>query len=1459
MAEKRVRFRIPGRNSRATSDLAPAPTTNQLGDASRQDRPAVAPGRFNEYMMLGDADAERMTAVEDGVRDVGPQTGGFRKKLSTRELAGVADKAAKRATVLGRETKKSATKMASSAVTTGARKVYQLPFLTAFTRFGGRRAPRDDDDDDDGENGKDPDKVKSSGSEKASGPQSSGDDDPSKFKTRKVYINTPNSNSHFSSNYVSTTKYSPLNAVPKFLYEQFTRFANAYFLIIGILYTIDKVTPIFTFGRYSTLCVLAVVVLLSGVKEAIEDFRRYREDRRVNREITHVLGGEGKDRWDAVKVGDIVKVFDKEQFPADILLVASSNDDGLAFIETKQLDGESNLKVKVARRDVSKRFASKAKALLAKGVVECECPNDRLYKFEGTLTLEPSTDGVNNTDEHEPLIPLGPENLLIRGASLRNTEWVLGLVLNTGRDTKLMQNMKPRPRKNSRLEKETNRHFVVSLLLQICIVIALAIRSSQICEDLFGQEKFAWYLNERSGCSRFDSFVKFFTFFLTFSSLIPMSLYVSMEIVRGLQTYFMDRDSKMRDPATGVRAEVRTSNLNEELGVVHYVFSDKTGTLTANRMDFKKCSVGGQVYEWAETASPGAVPVKNIKHALKEGPMSTAALNFSQAELEMAEMTFRLLAICHSVIVDSSADTNSSTEGSDQSSSHMPTDDVGNNEPTSEGSYRASSPDEAALVVAAKAFGYRFVGRSNRYVMLSVFGNMEKYELLEILDFDSTRKRMSVITRTPEGIVRIFTKGADSVIFGLLHSGQTYEDTSRHLHEFATEGLRTLCLAYADLDNDWYADWSLRYAEAMSSLRCRDEAVAAVVAEVERDLVLLGATAIEDKLQDGVPETLRQLERAGVKVWVLTGDKQETAINVGISCGVLDSTMDIVIINENSIEGTAAQIDRAIGRWSALRHDGMQQCGLVIDGQTLHWAMEPELQKKLIALGRLARTVVACRVSPKQKTEIVELVRRYDKDKITLAIGDGANDVGMIQAAHVGVGIVGLEGREAKLASDFSIGQFRFLGRLMLVHGRWSYKRLSKMALYIIYKNALLVMTELYWATFTGYSGQPLLDPMMAGLYNLFISSVPPIVLGALDQELPADYILAFPEIYRKGQQNTAYSFRVYISWLVTAIWQSALIFYLTYWGFGDMPVKNGQSLGMWAFGVIIFTTVILVVHTYVLLYQSSWTKLTVSIHTVSSLSWFVLGPLFSSKAVALDGGLSPPLYFVVMRIFADPRTWMIVGLSLILSVTPDLLWKYTKRTRYPDLKMLVQELADSGITRDEIMKEDIGLPRLPSFGPASPTGSTAGPVTFVKRENSYRFSGFNFDNDESGVVLRHAYGNAKDVRRIRMRFLKRAGSDTELDVQGVQTSRPSPSPSPVQFDRSVKRRFIRNPNEKINLTSHRRSVSDGAVLAESNFERLTNGQDTRFVDAETESNNRGTLEDSVKVTKTVETEKAPR
>jgi len=1331
---------------------------------------------------------------------------------------------------------------------------------------------------------------------------------------RVVLLNAREANRRagFPRNYVSTTKYTWLSAAPTFLFEQLTRFSNAYFIVVGILYLFDSISPVFTAGRYASLYSVGIVVAIAAVREALEELRRYKEDRRVNRDAARVLGV-GDCTWADVRVGDMVRVHKDEPFPCDLVLLATSDDNGVAYVETKQLDGESNLKVKLVLPDLVLRFETDDAAAAAAGAITCEPPNDRLYRFAGSITVENPL-----VDEDDPArvdadgsvtMPLGPEQLLIRGSTLRNTEWVLAIAVATGRDTKLLRNNKTRPIKRSQLERSTNLHYFVPLVLQVVIVIVLTIAQVRSCRTKFIEHD-AWYLLLKAGeeCPSSAAVLRVFTFFCTFSGLIPISLYVTVEIVRGFQVALVQADAAMvhetvaparpstagtpggapaaagcapwrrkrrraaaAAPADGgaeaikLFAEVRTSSLNEEVGVVSYVLTDKTGTLTANLMEFRHLAVNDSVLSVAELGdlvSPTSRP---------DSVASADSLGGGDADdAAQAMRALRLLALCHSVVPDVQADGTVSMQ--------------------------ASSPDEAALVAAATAAGVEFVARHSRSLRINVHGAPEEYELLAALEFDSTRKRMSVIVRCPDGRARVFCKGADTVIFErLTPAGReaVQETANRHLHAFAVEGLRTLCLAVGEVEEARLESWLARYRLALgSSTGDREEVQARLAEEMERDLTFVGTTAVEDRLQDGVPATLRALERAGVRVWMMTGDKLETALNIGLSCGLLNDDMDIIVLSEADLEGTSAQIDRALGRWSALLADGWepQKFGLVIDGGTLHWALLPELQHKLMLLGRSARSLIACRVSPKQKTEMVELIRRLDPGKVTLAIGDGANDVGMIQAAHVGVGLVGLEGKEAKLASDFAIGQFRFLARLMFVHGRWNYTRVARMVLFVIYKNIVLVLCELYWAPHAAFTGQPLFDPWIGSMYNLSLTTLLPIFMGILDQELAAPYALMFPEVYRRGHNNSAYSFRVFLGWLASGIWQSAVIFYFARSVIGDGLTASGRHLGIWNLSLNVYSTAVLAVHAMVIVYVASWTMLSAFLFFVSFCSWFVIGPLLTTEGPSITTGLSPSLYWGVQLMYQQPASWLFTAMAVAICVLPNLSYHAVKRAWFPNFKHLVQELqcrglvgdmetivsaADGEVQRDRLLSYlgiadpgssyaghgDVPLkagaaadytaavdsPRTSMLSDAERRASRAGTVVtprqsaasapggaaeagwgrldeadsfsyigvgavdppaaapagdgshtpgrraggggtlhLMRREGPLRFTGFNFDGDllssRAGLhlapLLAHSEAEADRwrLRRARMRHLRRAGSDTQLDVGGVRSNLLTPA-----------------------------------------------------------------------------------
>ncbi|VDP05844.1 unnamed protein product [Soboliphyme baturini] len=424
--------------------------------------------------------------------------------------------------------------------------------------------------------------------------------------------------------------------------------------------------------------------------------------------------------------------------------------------------------------------------------------------------------------------------------------------------------------------------------------------------------------------------------------------------------------------------------------------------------------------------------------------------------------------------------------------------------------YEAESPDELAIVYAAAAYGFRLMKRGPREVFVELPNRrVLRYEIAHVLPFDSVRKRMSVILRNPfTNEYVLYCKGADSAIMELLAPSTTTADSDSsddvHVHNteqclnlYASYGLRTLCI---DLPADVYNAWLDKHQEAEMSLDNHDQLLHESSVSIEQHLQLLGVTGVEDRLQQGVPECISSLRQAAIKVWVLTGDKIETAVNVSYGCKLFSSDMDLIQISV----GNYVRVFFSI--------------------VSLH---NHNLFSVHMTFGRNA--VLCCRITPLQKASIVKMVKSK-LHVITLAIGDGANDVPMIQCADVGIGISGQEGMQAVMASDYAMPRFKYLKRLLLVHGHWCYDRLARVILYFFYKNAVLNFVILWFQFFCGFSAQVMIDPTYLQLYNLAFTSLPPIVFALLDQDVSDTELMRDPKMYRQGSEKLVCRSNCYLS-----------------------------------------------------------------------------------------------------------------------------------------------------------------------------------------------------------------------------------------------------------------------------------------------------------------------------------------
>lgn len=860
--------------------------------------------------------------------------------------------------------------------------------------------------------------------------------DPSTLGPRMIHLNNPPANSanKYVDNHISTAKYNFATFLPKFLFEQFSKFANVFFLFTAALQQIPNISPT---NKYTTIGPLILVLLVSAIKEYVEDYKRKSSDKQLNNSKAQVLRGSNFEstKWINVAVGDIIRIESEEPIPADIVLLASSEPEGLCYIETANLDGETNLKIKQAIPETCVLVSTTEMSRLG-GKIRSEQPNSSLYTYEGTLTM--------STGGGEKELPLAPDQLLLRGATLRNTPWIHGVVVFTGHETKLMRNATATPIKRTAVERQLN----MLVLLLVGILIALSIVSSigdLIVRINHGKElSYLGYAVSTTALEKVRQFWSdIFTYWVLYSALVPISLFVTIEIVKYWHAILINDDLDIYYDKMDTPAVCRTSSLVEELGMVEYIFSDKTGTLTCNQMEFKQCSIAGIQY---------ADDVPEDRRATSQDGVEVGIHDFSRLAENRKSHSSRdaihhflaLLSTCHTVIPERKEETGGAIK------------------------YQAASPDEGALVEGAVVLGYTFTNRKPRSVQISVEGETFEYELLAVCEFNSTRKRMSAIFRCPDGKVRCYCKGADTVILERLSPDNPFvEPTLIHLEEYASEGLRTLCLAMREIPEQEFREWFKIFEKAQMTVSGnRADELDKAAELLERDMYLLGATAIEDKLQDGVPETIHTLQEAGIKIWVLTGDRQETAINIGMSCKLISEDMTLLIVNE---ETAVATKDNIFKKLDAIKTQGdasmaMETLALVIDGKSLTYALEKELEQEFLELACMCKAVICCRVSPLQKALVVKLVKK-NKKAILLAIGDGANDVSMIQAAHIGVGISGMEGLQAARSADVSIGQFRYLRKLLLVHGAWSYQRICKVILYSFYKNITLYMTQFWVST----------------------------------------------------------------------------------------------------------------------------------------------------------------------------------------------------------------------------------------------------------------------------------------------------------------------------------------------------------------------------------------------------------
>ena len=1040
---------------------------------------------------------------------------------------------------------------------------------------------------------------------------------------RFVYFNNQELNITEWSNQEENNKYNFITFIPLVLFNQFKQFGNFFYLIMSISQFIPELKVGFMFAYISPL---AFVICVSMAKELYDDINRRIQDKKTNSTKVEVLAPiENNTNFIIIQksaadllVGDIIQLKKDCRVPADIIVLKTFNEanDNQAFIRTDQLDGETDWKLRKApgitqQMDELQYFTSHA-------VAECEPPSKLIYNFQGVVNIQ--------TEEGIKKEALNLENTMWASTVVASMK-VIGIVIYTGKETRARMNSSSPKMKIGILDQELNKSnfylFIIMLIL-------------------------SFFLASMKGFSSKFFFI-LFKYIILFCAIIPISLRVNLDVSKTYFSYVINRDKSIPETIA------RNSTIPEELGRISYVFSDKTGTLTKNEMIFKKIALeqeefGEENFNELNTilskdCQDDDAPLLDIVNMDKnniEGPKSQESSSLEEDSLNSNPISTtkkrkKLRRQRNKIIRDiitSMVLCNNVTPIKDDKNPDTIT-------------YQASSPDEVALVKFAETLKMRLLARSDKEIIIKDSADhLEEFEILANFPFSSDTKRMGIILKNKKyKHIIYYLKGAENVMIKFVKK-EYISFISENAENLATKGLRTLVLTQKIISENDFDEWNKEYKNALTAMENRKEKIAEVVSKLENNMDFLCVTGVEDLLQDEVANTIDNLRNAGMKVWMLTGDKVETATCISISAGIKSKNQSIFTIRNDEFSHESKEDD--IRELRKKLEDYRKKISIdphifIIDGDSLDLALN-YCEEDFFTTTMNAPSVVCCRCSPTQKRKIVKTIKNYTTAR-TAAVGDGGNDVAMIQEADVGIGIVGKEGLQASLAADYSIKEFKSLSVLLLWWGRISYKNTSTMANFIIHRGLIISLNQFIFSYIFYYNPVPMYSGFLSFGYSTIFTSLPSISV-LLDQDIAKINVLKFPSLYKVLLKGRELNLKSFLFWLFKSIFQAAVIMFGSFLIFKDNIFLKIVTVTFTALIYLEILNVYLEINTY---------------------HWLMFVAFVSTCAVYLLTIWLFNYYLDIYFIFKANIFWKIPIIS-ILAWAPFYIASYIKRKIFPQI-----------------------------------------------------------------------------------------------------------------------------------------------------------------------------------------------